>query len=585
MIRRHSNRGWSNRHGVALAAVLLIGMGIMIVALGVIHLVRADVASLGAAEDLEQSRLLARSAIRAVSAELAQSRPAMLRGETPELPARIEILELETGENARIGVAMLLPVGPGGARLVAEAGRVDLNGVDAEAIADTGLVTMVEARTIVAARDARPGGRFESVLDLLSLKGDVSFTPERMLGPLDEIRILSRVDAEESSTGERILERLEADLAGDVRGLADLFTVNAFEPDVRLDGTPRLDPDPGEPGAVADAGIEDPATVELLERFFGGGADASATGDGARRRGDRGNRRDRNRPRDEDSNASDEADRGSEVSTTDTLMSRLRRVARDDGADSGLALDAIARDPGAWRNGLLDINTASVAAMQSVEGIDPPLATAIAARRDSLAVDRRFSRLWPVEEGLVEPAIWDEVADRITTRSTVWRFVIAVGIELEGADEGLETPTAWEVVLDCGSVPPRVVELRDVTMLELAARMVGIGAEDADDPMIGAGETSMDESSADPLGAEPLFGDDPPLFEDGSMFDEESSMFDGERSLFDDDSSLFDDPASAFDTPDLFRAEPGSGTGSSPPVDRNGDRGPGGRWRPATGGR
>ena len=49
MIRRHSNRGSSNRHGVALAAVLLIGMGIMIVALGVIHLVRADVASLGAA--------------------------------------------------------------------------------------------------------------------------------------------------------------------------------------------------------------------------------------------------------------------------------------------------------------------------------------------------------------------------------------------------------------------------------------------------------------------------------------------------------------------------------------------------------
>ncbi len=59
-------------------------------------------------------------------------------------------------------------------------------------------------------------------------------------------------------------------------------------------------------------------------------------------------------------------------------MTRLRRVVRDDGADAGLALDAIARDPGAWRNGLLDINTASVAAMQSVEGIDPPLAIAIA---------------------------------------------------------------------------------------------------------------------------------------------------------------------------------------------------------------
>ncbi len=276
MIRRRSDRGAFRHRGVALAAVLLIGMGVMLVALGVIHLVRADVASLGAAEDLEQSRLLARSAIRAVATELARSRPAMLRGETPELPARIELLELETGENARIGVAMPLPVGPGGARLVAEAGRIDLNDVDAEGIADTGLVSMVEARTIVAARDARPGGRFESVLDLLSLKGDVAFTPERMLGPLDEIRILSRVDAEESSTGERILERLDADLGGDVRGLADLFTVNAFEPDVRYDGSPRLDPDATESEAVADAGIEDPATVRLLERFFGGGADGGA---------------------------------------------------------------------------------------------------------------------------------------------------------------------------------------------------------------------------------------------------------------------------------------------------------------------
>jgi hypothetical protein len=130
-----------------------------------------------------------------------------------------------------------------------------------------------------------------------------------------------------------------------------------------------------------------------------------------------------------------------------------------------------------------------------------------------------------------------------------------------------------------------VVELRDVTMLELAARMVGIGAEDADGPMIDAEEAAAGASPDDRFGDAPLFGDDPPLFDDGSMFDEESSRFDGERLLFDDDSSLFDDPASAFDTPDLFRDESDSGTGSSPPVDRNGDRGPGGRWRPATGGR
>ena len=57
------------RRGVALAAVLLVGMGIMLLALGVIHLVRSEVAGLGAAEDLEQSRLLGRSAIRAFADE------------------------------------------------------------------------------------------------------------------------------------------------------------------------------------------------------------------------------------------------------------------------------------------------------------------------------------------------------------------------------------------------------------------------------------------------------------------------------------------------------------------------------------
>ena len=60
-------------------------------------------------------------------------------------------------------------------------------------------------------------------------------------------------------------------------------------------------------------------------------------------------------------------------------------------------------------------------------------------QRGSLAIDRRFSRLWPVEEGLVEAAVWDEVADRITTRSTVWRFVIAVGIEPEAWSSSAST--------------------------------------------------------------------------------------------------------------------------------------------------
>ena len=69
------------------------------------------------------------------------------------------------------------------------------------------------------------------------------------------------------------------------------------------------------------------------------------------------------------------------------------------------------------------------------------------------------------------------------------------------------------------------------------------------------------------------------------MFDDESSMFGAEDALFEGEASLFDDATSAFDGPDRFEDDAGSRTEGTPPAGRNGDRGPGGRWRPATGGR
>ena len=122
-------------------------------------------------------------------------------------------------------------------------------------------------------------------------------------------------------------------------------------------------------------------------------------------------------------------------------------------------------------------------------------------------------------------------------------------------------------------------------MLELAARMVGIGAEDPDGSVFDPEETATEASPGDDFDGSNLFGDEPSLFDDASMFDDDASMFDGEASLFEDEASLFDDATSAFDGPDRFADEPDSRTEPSPSVDRNGDRGPGGRWRPATGGR
>ncbi|MFB0985537.1 MAG: hypothetical protein QMB94_04505 [Phycisphaerales bacterium] len=564
--------------GVALAAVLLVGMGIMLLALGVIHLVRSEVAVLGAAADLEQSRLLGRSAIRAVAVELSRARALMLRGETPRLPETIELFELDDGIGAGVAIARILPTGPGGTALVAEAGRLDLNLVDAESLADTGYLNIEEARTVIAARTARPGGRFDSVLDLLSLVGDVSFSPSRMHGPLDEISILSRVDSDEGTSGDRILTRLDADLGAEVRGLADLLTVNAFEPDVRRDGSPRLVDGAATSEDVESLAIEGRDTAALLEKFLQ--SESPSDGDAP-----------------ENSEGiinevpidSDGADREAGPPTADSegdgLLSRLRSVQSLGLGDLGVAYDSVTDSSSGWRNGLLDINTASTPALLGIRGIGPELAAAIVARRESVPANRRFDRVWPVVEGLVDAKEWDEIAPRITTRSLLWRVTLAVGLVRDGdVGESLEHPTVWEVVFDCGSVPPRVVELRDVTMLELVAKLLASRSDESD------GQPAGDLNGSSPGDGSTGISEEGDLFESSSLFDESPSLFDEEPSLFE-EGSLFGEVASPLEDSNLFDAEKSlfaPNAGDAEPVGSGGvsrDRGPGGRWRPATEGR
>ena len=59
-----------------------------------------------------------------------------------------------------------------------------------------------------------------------------------------------------------------ADLGAEVRGLADLLTVNAFEPDVRRDGSPRLVDGAATSEDVESLAIEGRDTAALLEKFL-----------------------------------------------------------------------------------------------------------------------------------------------------------------------------------------------------------------------------------------------------------------------------------------------------------------------------
>ena len=275
---RSTPRTRGARRGIALAAVLVVGLGLLLIAVGTLQLVRAEVSAIAAGESRVQSRFAARAAARALMSELADQREAALAGLPIIAPDSMELFDLDGGEAGRVAIARLLPIGIDGDRLVPEAGRLDLNLVDADALVATGLLDRTEAETAIAARNARPGGRFASVFDLLALEGDAAIGADRVLGPLEDVRILSRVDADEEDLGERIADRLDADLGSAETSIVSVLTVHAFEPDVRRDGSPRA--------RVADESPEvgdlDDATVRLVRAVLGVEAPESSSGRDAR---------------------------------------------------------------------------------------------------------------------------------------------------------------------------------------------------------------------------------------------------------------------------------------------------------------
>ncbi len=565
----------SPRRGLALAAVLVLGLGLLLIAVGTLHLVRAEISAIAAGETRVQSRFAARAAARALMVELADQRAAVLAGLPLEAPESMELFELEGGERGRLAVARLLSIGTSGERLVPEAGRLDLNLVDPDALIATGRFDRPEAEAVIAARDARPGGRFASVHDLLALEGDAAVGPERVLGPLGDLRILSRVDAVEEDLGERVAARLEADLGSSDEALVAVLTVHAFEPDVRRDGSPRIGLNETSP----DVDEFDEATRRLvLAALDIGTSDANPdrTPDEASSRSSGGGTRRRSGSRATASPASAET---TADSRPDALGPRIAALAAGmPDADVGFAYDAITRFEGGWRNGLLDINTATVSALLGIEGIDADLAASIVARREAIDDSRRFDLFWPVAEGLVELSWWGAIVYRITTRSTVWRAVVAVGVvPVDDVESPLESPIVWEMVVDLGESLPRLVEVRDVTMLELVA---GIEATRLGDRSRNEADFVDLEDGMGAPSSEGLF-DDPPLFEDDPLFDD-APLFDDDP-LFD-DAPLFDDQP-LFGVPSTVGEASADRIGSSPaPPGPAGprDRGPGGRWRPAT---
>ena len=458
--RTHHRR--SRRRGVVLVVVILVVGVAILIASGMVARSTGDRLQQSGEQRRVQQRIAAFSGLRVTMAALAEDREAIFDGRSPFPPPEEDVLWAADGEE---WIVRRLPLGPDGAIIVAEAGKLDLAAVERDELLATGVLDPETIDAILAARDAAPGRRLPAVEELAAAPG---VDPAAVLGPLEDLRTRSAARGESRDVAERVLDRLSA---GGVETAADLLTVHAVEPSVRRDGRRRIVIPLGRSEDVA-------ATRQALEDEFA--RDVSAAGMG---------------------------------SLLGTLLEGRTRLDRPGAIVSelvrfnvppevwGPVLDAFSTEPVDEHVGRLDINTAPAAALRAVPGIDEATAEAIVDAREGLDADERWTIAWPVMRGIVEPEAFAAMADRLTTRCFTWRVRVAVGRRsTTGAgDEPLSDLTVLEAVVDLTGPTPRLAELRDVTHLELAASLVAADLLAGGDEAMAALGADADDPVADPV--------------------------------------------------------------------------------------
>lgn len=397
----------SPSRGFALVSVLVVMGGAILLATALLFVAQAQVAGSAHAEARVQARALAWSGALVAVTRLDAQRDVILQGRTPALDRQFVIYE---GAD-QLAVARLLPIGPGGADLVPEAGKLDLDHADAAMLAGTGLVDEALAGAIVDHRTAL-GRPYQSVAELLDVPG---MSPATLLGAIDELA--------EPDT------RSESDVA---RGLADVVTVYGFEPALQLDGKRRIN-------------LNQPWSEQMAARL-------------ARRFGD-----------EAAETLGQVLQSGTEFDTEAKIFQVLRffEVPPEQWPP---IIDAFTTDTGEFHFGRLDINTAPYEALAALPGLQPQQAAQIVQARDDLSADDRSTVVWLITEGIVEPEAIDRLAGRITTRCWTYRIRLAAGlVDAAEPDGPLSDPVIYEAVIDLSAPKAQVAYLRDVTWLGLTA--------------------------------------------------------------------------------------------------------------------
>jgi DNA uptake protein ComE-like DNA-binding protein len=118
-------------------------------------------------------------------------------------------------------------------------------------------------------------------------------------------------------------------------------------------------------------------------------------------------------------------------------------------------------------DGLVNVNTASAAVLQTLPGVPEGAGEAIAAARHGLTADKLRTPAWLFQEDIMPADVFKALAPFITTRS--WQFTFhVIGYGLPSGRYRV-----FEVTIDVAGNKPRVTYLRDVTRRGLPFRIIG----------------------------------------------------------------------------------------------------------------
>ena len=435
------------RRGFVLIALLVIIGATLLVATGLVYAATSEAARTTIDTRRAQSRAIAWSGVQVVMNRLDTQRRAILAGEMPELDAEYEIYE----RDGRVGVVQLLPIGPGGEWLVSEAGKLDLNRVDAAGLEATGLVDLAQANAIIAARDRQPGGRFTSIAQLLGVD-DV--TAETVYGSVEDFAGGGDdVDVTFGRGGGGA-----ASMDGIARGLADVVTVFAHGPALQRSGDLCID---------LNTEWSDELGARLDERF-GEGSGRMVKG---------------------------LLDQGITFESPEAIIGVFQQMNVEPEAWADI-LDGLSTDGDGVHVGRLDLNRAPLEALMGLPEMTSELAQRIVDTRDAVTDDARWSIVWPILEEVLEPAWYAEHASWLTTRSWTYRVRVRAGERLVSSvnsdaalpgdfgaddDDALIAPMTFDVVIDLTEPTARLAYFRDLSVLAPALRFAALDEPIDDD--------------------------------------------------------------------------------------------------------